>query len=131
MEGRALDQKFGLMLGALLAILAIYLFKIGNNLALILILVAISISFIGIALFTPKILSPFTKAWLQFGILLNKVISPLILGIVFFGVITPLAFFFRLLGKDLLRLKWDSQCSTYWIKRMTPGPLPPEMEDPF
>lgn len=131
MEKMALDQKFGLMLGAVLAILAIYLFKIGGNLSLILILVVISINFIVIALFTPKILSPLTKAWLQFGMLLNKMISPFILGIVFFGIITPLAFFFKLLGRDLLRLKWDSQCSTYWIKRMMPGPLPPEMEDPF
>lgn len=131
MEERALDKKFGFMLSAVSIILAAYLYKIDGDLALILVLVAASTIFIYMALLAPQILSPFAKRWIQFGMLLNKIISPFILAIVFFGVITPLAFFFKALGKDPLRLKWDSKCSTYWIKRITPGPLPPEMEDPF
>jgi len=131
MEERARDKKFGFMLSTVFMIFAVYLYKIDGNLTLILISMAVSTLFIYMALLTPQILSPFARMWIQFGMLLNKIISPFILAIVFFGVITPLAFFFKALGKDPLRLKWDTKCSTYWIKRMTPGPLPAEMEDPF
>lgn len=131
MEEKELDKKFGLMLSAIFTILALYLFKKNNSLSLFLPLMLISMVFIYVALFASRVLSPFTRAWLQFGMLLNKVISPMILGVIFFGVITPVAVLFRLLGRDLLRLKWNNECSTYWIERGIPGPLPQEMDNPF
>ena len=38
------------------------------------------------------------------------------MGIVFFLIITPIGLFMRIIGKDLLNLKF-SQNSSYWIKR--------------
>jgi hypothetical protein len=45
---------------------------------------------------------------------LGKVVSPIVLGIIFFGLLTPIAFFAKLAGRDelkLLRPKSDS----YWV----------------
>jgi hypothetical protein len=40
----------------------------------------------------------------------------------FYLIITPIGFVIRLTGKDLLRLKFDPGCHSYWIKREPPGP---------
>jgi hypothetical protein len=37
----------------------------------------------------------------------------------------------RLLGKDPLRLKFDREASSYWIKREPPGPDPDGMPRQF
>ena len=38
------------------------------------------------------------------------------MSIVYFIIITPIGFFMRLIGKDLLRTKF-SKNNSYWIKR--------------
>ena len=39
------------------------------------------------------------------------------MGIVFFLIITPIGLVLKLIGKDLLRLKFDETNNSYWIKR--------------
>ena len=41
------------------------------------------------------------------------------MGIIFFLVVTPIAFIMRLLGKDLLNLKYNDNQS-YWIEKSGP-----------
>jgi len=41
-------------------------------------------------------------------------ISHLAMALIFYGVFTPLALFFRLIGRDALRRKLDRTASTYW-----------------
>ena len=41
------------------------------------------------------------------------------MGIIFFLVITPIGFIMRILGKDLLNLKFNSN-KTYWIEKKDP-----------
>ena len=78
--------------------------------------VIISIIFLVLGLLKSKILTPLNKLWFKFGILLGKVISPLIMGIIFFLVVTPIGLIMRLLGKDLLNLKF-SDTKSYWIEK--------------
>ena len=78
--------------------------------------VIISIIFLVLGLLKSKILTPLNKLWFKFGILLGKVISPLIMGIIFFLVVTPIGLIMRLLGKDLLNLKY-SDTKSYWIEK--------------
>ncbi|AGA31471.1 SxtJ family membrane protein [Singulisphaera acidiphila] len=42
------------------------------------------------------------------------VISHLALGIVYYGVITPIALVFRLLGRDAMPRRFDRDAPTYW-----------------
>jgi len=43
------------------------------------------------------------------------VISHLVMGLFYYVVVTGVAVVFRLLGRDLLCRKYDSQAETYWI----------------
>ena len=78
--------------------------------------VIISLFFLVLGLLNSKILTPLNKLWFKFGIFLGKIISPLIMGIIFFLVVTPIGFVMRLLGKDLLNLKYNKNKS-YWIEK--------------
>ena len=79
----------------------------------------ISIIFLILGLLNSKILGPLNKIWFKFGILLGKIVSPLIMGIIFFLVVTPIGFIMRLLGKDVLNLKYNKNKS-YWIEKKGP-----------
>ena len=81
--------------------------------------VIISLIFLVLGLLNSKILTPLNKLWFKFGILLGKVVSPLIMGIIFFFVVTPIGFIMRLLGKDVLNLKYNKNKS-YWIEKSGP-----------
>ena len=81
--------------------------------------VIISLIFLLLGLLNSKILTPLNKLWFKFGILLGKVVSPLIMGIIFFFVVTPIGLIMRLLGKDVLNLKYNKNKS-YWIEKSGP-----------
>ena len=48
--------------------------------------------------------------------LLGRIVSPIIMALVFFGVVTPIGLFMRILGKDLIRLKENNK-KTNWIEK--------------
>ena len=79
----------------------------------------ISIIFLVLGLLNSKILTPLNKLWFKFGIFLGKIISPIIMGIIFFLVVTPIGLLMRLLGKDLINLKYNNNKS-YWIEKKDP-----------
>ena len=79
----------------------------------------ISLIFLALGLFNSKILTPLNKLWFKFGIFLGKIISPIIMGIIFFLVVTPIGILMRLLGKDLINLKYNNNKS-YWIEKKGP-----------
>ena len=78
--------------------------------------IAISLIFLILGMINSKILSPLNKAWFQFGLFLGKIISPIILGIIFFLVVTPIGILMRMLGKDVLSLRFNANKS-YWIEK--------------
>ena len=78
-----------------------------------------SLIFLVFGLLYSKILTPLNKLWFRFGILLGKIISPFIMGIIFFFVVTPIGLIMRLLGKDVLNLKY-SKNKSYWIEKNGP-----------
>lgn len=82
----------------------------------------IALALLAVSLIVPMWLAPLNRLWLKFGELLHRITSPIILGIMFFGVITPVGFLMRLAGKDLLRMKFDPHCTSYWVRREPPGP---------
>lgn len=84
-----------------------------------------------VALVRPILLAPLNQLWLKFGLMLAAVISPVVLGIVFYLCITPIGFLMRLFGQDPLRLRYEPQSDTYWIKRDPPGPPPESLKNQF
>ena len=77
------------------------------------------ISFLAILVvtsFKPDALLPFNKLWMKIGVLLSMIISPIVFGVIFFGIITPVGIFIRLIGRDELRMR-NLNGTTNWINR--------------
>tara|TARA_A100000164_G_C21486659_1_gene576005 strand:- start:117 stop:503 length:387 start_codon:yes stop_codon:yes gene_type:complete len=111
------NRSFGLVFFVVFLIVTLYPLTNGEEIRIWSLM--ISIIFLIFGLINSQILTPLNKLWLKFGILLGKIISPLIMGIIFFLVVTPIGLFMRLLGKDLLKLKYNRNKS-YWIKNNGP-----------
>ena len=79
----------------------------------------ISFIFLVLGLLNSKILTPLNKLWFKFGIFLGTIISPIIMAIIFFLVVTPIGLIMRLLGKDVLNLKYNKNQS-YWVEKNGP-----------
>ena len=77
----------------------------------------ISIVFLILGLMNSKLLTPLNRLWFKFGMFLGAIIAPVVMGIIFFLVVTPTGFLMRIMGKDLLRRKYDKSNKSYWIKR--------------
>jgi|TARA_B110000858_G_C17677949_1_gene415146 hypothetical protein len=79
--------------------------------------VFISSIFLLLGLINSNLLSPLNKIWFNFGKLLSKIITPLIMGVIFFLVVTPIGLIMRVLGKDILSLKYNENSKSYWIEK--------------
>ena len=77
----------------------------------------LSLPFIILGLLNSKFLTPLNKAWLKLGEILGMIIAPIIMAIVYFAILTPISLLVRILGKDLLSIKFNKNLETYWINR--------------
>jgi len=75
-------------------------------------------SFISLRL-TRMIYLGFILVTLPIGLLM----SFLLLAIFYFGILTPLALLFRLIGRDTLHRKFDPDAESYWITHRQPDNL--------
>ena len=107
------NRSFGLVFFVVFLIVALWPLKHEEDIRLW--SLALSIIFFILGILNSKLLTPLNKLWFKFGIFLGSIVSPIIMGLVFFSVVTPIGFFMRIMGKDLLRLK--SKKNTYWIDR--------------
>ena len=111
------NRSFGIVFFAVFLLIALYPLTYSEEIRVW--SVIISLIFLVLGLLNSKILTPLNKVWFKFGILLGKIISPIIMGIIFFLVVTPIGLLMRLLGKDLINLKYNNNKS-YWIEKKGP-----------
>ena len=119
------NRSFGIVFFIVFLLIAIY--PLLNNGELRIWSLIIAMIFLVLGLIKSKVLTPLNKLWFKFGLLLGRVISPLIMGIIFFLVVTPTALIMRIIGKDLLSLKFNNKKS-YWIEKTGPKS---KMKDQF
>jgi Saxitoxin biosynthesis operon protein SxtJ len=81
-------------------------------------LAAVTIGPLGVV--APAAIRPIFVAWLVLTFPIGWMISRLTLLVMFFGLITPIALFFRLRGRDALNLRPKPAADTYWVPK--PGP---------
>ena len=112
------NKSFGIVFFVFFLILSLY--PLLNKEKLNLLFLIFSITFLILGLLNSKILTPLNKVWFKFGIILGKIISPIIMGIIFFLVVTPIGLIMKILGKDLLKLKYNKKDNTYWIEKNGP-----------
>ena len=111
------NRSFGIVFFVFFLLIALYPLTYGGEIRAW--SVIISLIFLALGLLNSKILAPLNKLWSKFGIFLGKIISPLIMGIIFFLVVTPIGLIMRLLGKDVLNLKYNKN-NSYWIEKDGP-----------
>ena len=111
------NRSFGIVFFFVFLLIAVY--PLIKNQDIRLWSLTVSVVFLTLGIFNSKILNPLNKLWFKFGIFLGKIVSPLIMGIIFFLVVTPIGLLMRLLGKDLLNLKFNNNKS-YWIEKDGP-----------
>ena len=111
------NRSFGIVFFIVFLLISVY--PIVNNEAIRIWSLVISLIFLVLGIINSSLLSPLNKLWFKFGLILGKTISPIIMGIIFFLVVTPIGFIMRLIGKDVLNLKYSNHKS-YWIKKTGP-----------
>ena len=108
------NRSFGILFSIVFAIIAFWPTINGNPLRLW--SIPISVIFLVLGLLNSKLLNPLNIVWVKFGELLGRIIAPIVMAIIYFIIVTPIGLFMRLIGKDLLNIKF-SKANTYWIKR--------------
>jgi len=111
------NKSFGIVFFIVFILIALYPLLNGQEIRLWALI--ISAVFLILGLLKSKLLTPLNKLWFRFGIFLGKIISPIIMGFIFFLVVTPIGLIMRLLGKDVLNLKYNKERS-YWIEKNGP-----------
>jgi len=59
-------------------------------------------------------------AWMVVAFPIGWLVSQAMLVLMYYGLITPVAFWFRLRGRDLLGRKRAAQRTSYWLMKETP-----------
>jgi len=111
------NRSFGIVFFIIFFLIALYPLLSDQEIRLWALI--ISAIFLILGLLKSKLLTPLNKLWFRFGIFLGKIITPIIMGIIFFIVVTPIGLIMRLIGKDVLNLKYNKKKS-YWIEKDGP-----------
>jgi hypothetical protein len=135
-EVRGLDtgpkalRQFGLVVGGVFAgIAAVVVWRSGwavGPTAIVLGSVGGALVLFGLA--APALLRPVYRAWMALAFALGFVMTRVILTVVFVGLVVPIGFVLRLLGKDLLDERIDRDARSYWRPKHYADPSPERLE---
>lgn len=79
------------------------------------ILLAVLAATIGpLGLVWPRVIKPVFIGWMALAYPIGWTVSRIVLGVIFYGLFTPMAWIFRLIGRDELALKSQPAAVTYW-----------------
>jgi len=108
------NRSFGIVFSLIFLVIAIYPvfygfpFRIWS--------LVISFVFLILGLINSQYLKFFNFIWFKLGLVLAKIFNPIILSFIFFIIVTPIALLMKILKKDLLNLKYNSN-NSYWIDK--------------
>jgi len=77
--------------------------------------VTLAISLVG--LLKPKAIRPILLGWMFAAFPIGWVVSHVMLALIYYGCMTPIGLFMRLIGRDPLSRKLDRSAETYWVVR--------------
>jgi hypothetical protein len=90
-----------------------------TKLGAILAIVAVGIGFLG--MLKPRAVRPVFVGWMILAFPIGWIVSHLVLAGLFYLVFTPLAFFFRLTGRDRLQRGFQPEKDSYWTSKPMPA----------
>jgi hypothetical protein len=109
---RVLRQFSGIWIVFFGAIAALQMYRHRPVLAMVLGALAVTLGPIG--LLWPRAMKPIFVGWMVLVFPIGWTVSRVILGILFYGLFTPIAWIFRMIGRDALGLKPKAQAATCW-----------------
>ena len=112
------NRSFGIVFAVVFLIIALWPLK--NGYSILITPLTISLIFLFLGLINSKFLHPLNKLWFKFGLVLGAIIAPIVMCIIYFLVVTPIGLIMKIMGKDLLNIKYDKSKKSYWIQRKTP-----------
>ena len=111
------NKSFGLIFSIIFFVLSVIVF-LYTKIYFSLFFIILSIYFLCAAYFFPNRLSLLNSIWFKFGIFLSKIINPIVLGFIFYFLLSPIAIFTRILGRDELSIsKNNIKKTSFWIIR--------------
>ena len=109
------EKNFGIVIAAVLGLIAVWPVFFGNDLRWYLAIPAIIL--IVLAFVRPRTLTKPNQLWFRFGMFLGGIVAPVIMALVFITAFLPIGSLLRLIGKDLLREKIEPDAESYWLDR--------------
>jgi hypothetical protein len=126
---RSSDRAFGLIFTVFWSIIAVAPLREGGSIRIWAMILAVA--FLVCVVVRPTMLVPLNRLWQRFARLLQTLTNTIVMTILYFLTIVPFGLIMRLMNRDVLRIKWDRACASYWIPRNPPGPPPDSMKDQF
>ena len=114
MQKKENNKSFGILFFIIFLLVALW--PLINSQFIRLWALGIASIFLVLGITNSKILTPVKKSWIKLCEILGKIIAPIVMGLIYFLIITPIGLLMRLVGKDVLNLKFNKNDS-YWIKR--------------
>jgi hypothetical protein len=81
------------------------------------ILLALAVVVAAIGIVSPMVLRPIFVGWMVLVYPLNWLISHLVLGVIYYCVFTPVAVFFKVIGRDSLARRFRPEQESYWSEK--------------
>jgi hypothetical protein len=113
-------RKFGLLVGGVFALLAVWCWWRGKPFSAYLLIPALPLITLGAV--WPAGLRWIYIGWMSVALLLGLVVSTVLLTIFFYIVVTPVGLFARAIGKDFLSRRFEPESKSYWIRRNNSAP---------
>lgn len=123
------DRSFGIVFAIVFALLAAYLSWRGQGWWWVLLVASMVV--LTLALVRPSLLAHLNWVWTRLGLLIGAIVAPVVMAVIFFGVVTPIGLFARVIGKHFLYLRRDPAALTYWLARDGSNTTPESLRDQF
>ncbi len=114
-EKMSSNRSFGIIFAIFFSILAFYQYFKYDYINYY--FITFVILFFTLGIINSIILNPFNRIWVKLGELLGYIIAPIIMMLIYVLTIIPTGIVMKLLGKDILNLKYNNKVSSYWIKK--------------
>ena len=109
------NRSVGITLGIAIGLIVVWLTTQNGTTPIW--LTSIGFTLIFLAIIKPATLTPVSWFWLGLGKVLHNTVSPIILSLIYLIAVVPTGVYLKLSRKDPLRLKFQPNAKTYWIKR--------------
>jgi hypothetical protein len=110
-------RTFALVAAALSAALAAVQLLVYQNALAAALLAALAIVAVAMALLAPWAIRPVFVGILIVTFPVSWLVMQLLLALVYYGLFTPVALWFKLIGRDALRLRVERDRASYWTAK--------------